>query len=62
MLAQEHGCLKITQLLSAVENAATKRTLVHGHIDHCFDIGLFQKDRQQARVVMDEFKSIVKYL
>ncbi|MGN8200240.1 metal-sensing transcriptional repressor [Salinisphaera sp. RV14] len=64
MLEAEQGCLEIAQQLSAVENAITnaKRTLVHDHIDHCFDIELFEKDREQARVLMDEFKSITKYL
>ncbi|AWN14475.1 metal-sensing transcriptional repressor [Salinisphaera sp. LB1] len=64
MLEEEQGCLEIAQQLSAVENAITnaKRTLVHDHVDHCFDIDLFEKDREQARVLMDEFKSITKYL
>ncbi|MGB7756223.1 MAG: metal-sensing transcriptional repressor [Salinisphaera sp.] len=64
MLEEEQGCLEIAQQLSAVENAIinAKRTLVHDHVDHCFDIELFEKDRAQARVLMDEFKSITKYL
>lgn len=64
MLETEQGCLEITQQLSAVESAITnaRRTLVHDHIDHCFDIDLFQKDRQQAKALLDEFKSITKYL
>ncbi|MGN8157992.1 metal-sensing transcriptional repressor [Salinisphaera sp. SWV1] len=64
MLEAEQGCLEIAQQLSAVENAITnaKRTLVHDHVDHCFDVELFEKDRAQARVLMDEFKSITKYL
>lgn len=64
MLEEEQGCLDIAQQLSAVENAIAnaKRTLVHDHIDHCFDIELLQRDEAQARVLMDEFKSITRYL
>ncbi|HET7313532.1 metal-sensing transcriptional repressor [Salinisphaera sp.] len=64
MLEAEQGCLEIAQQLSAVEKAITnaKRTLVHDHIDHCFDVDLFRKDRAQARALMEEFKSITRYL
>ena len=64
MLEEERGCLEIAQQLSAVEKAITnaKRTLVHDHIDHCFDIELFQEDRRQSRALLDEFKQITKYL
>lgn len=64
MLEEQKGCLEIAQQLSAVENAITnaKRMLVHDHIDHCFDIELFEKDRHQSRAVLDEFKAITKYL
>lgn len=64
MLEEQQGCLEIAQQLQAVENAIinAKRTLVHDHIDHCFDIDLFEKDRQQSRALLDEFKAITKYL
>jgi hypothetical protein NreA len=64
MLEDGRGCLEITQQLHAVEKAITnaKNTLVHDHIDHCFDETLFEKDVQQTRALMAEFKSITKYL
>ena len=64
MLEDGQGCLEITQQLHAVEKAITnaKNTLVHDHIDHCFDETLFEKDVQQTRALMAEFKSITKYL
>lgn len=64
MLEGEQGCLEIAQQLSAVESAITKakRTLVHDHINNCFDVDIFQKDRAQARALMEEFKSITRYL
>ena len=64
MLEDGQGCLEITQQLHAVEKAITnaKNTLVHDHIDHCFDETLFEKDAQQTRALMAEFKSITKYL
>lgn len=64
MLEDGQGCLEITQQLHAVEKAITnaKSTLVHDHIDHCFDETLFDKNAKQTRVLMDEFKAITKYL
>lgn len=64
MLEEERGCLETAQQLHAVEKAITnaKNTLVHDHIDHCFDETLFDKDAKQTRVLLDEFKAITKYL
>lgn len=64
MLEEERGCLEIAQQLNAVENAITnaKNTLVHDHIDHCFDASIFHKDLEQTRLLLDEFKAITKYL
>ena len=64
MLEDGQGCLEITQQLHAVEKAITnaKNTLVHDHIDHCFDETLFEKDVQQTRALITQFKSITKYL
>jgi len=64
MLEEGRGCLETTQQLHAVEKAIAnaKNTLVHDHIDHCFDETLFEKDSAQTRVLMDEFKAITKYL
>lgn len=65
MVDEEQGCLEIAQQLRAVEmNAITnvKHTLVHDHADHFFDIELFEQNSGHARVLMDEFKSIMKYL
>lgn len=64
MLEEGRGCLETTQQLHAVEKAITnaKSTLVHDHIDHCFDETLFEKSARQTRVLMDELKAITKYL
>jgi len=64
MLEEERGCLELAQQLHAVEKAITnaKNTLVHDHIDHCFDADLLHKDMQQTRALLDEFKAITKYL
>ena len=64
MLEDGRGCLETTQQLHAVELAITnaKNTLVHDHIDHCFDESLFEKGAIEARVLMEEFKAITKYL
>ncbi|WP_111748555.1 metal-sensing transcriptional repressor [Salinisphaera orenii] len=64
MLEEERGCLDIAQQLHAVEKAVTnaKRTLVHDHIDHCFDASLFEQEQAQTSALIDEFKAITKYL
>jgi DNA-binding FrmR family transcriptional regulator len=64
MLEEGRGCLETAQQLHAVEKAITnaKNTLVHDHIDHCFNAELFNKDATQTRALIDEFKAITKYL
>ena len=61
MIEGERPCLEIAQQLQAVESAirAAKKTLIHDHIDHCLDQAA---DGRGARVSIDEFKSVAKYL
>ncbi len=63
MLEEGRACLDIAQQLQAVENAISnaKKTLVHDHIDHCLELAV-GTDSNEARLAIDEFKAITKYL
>jgi DNA-binding FrmR family transcriptional regulator len=63
MIEAERSCLDLVQQLHAVEQAITnaKKTLIHDHIDHCLEQSVGPLTRQ-ARVPIDEFKAITKYL
>lgn len=63
MIETGRPCLDIAQQLHAVEKAISeaKKTLIRDHLDHCLDdvVGPLSRDQ---RDVIDEFKSITKYL
>ena len=63
MVDSDRECIDIAQQLQAVERAlaAAKRTLVHGHLDHCLEEAL-QDQPKSVRLAMAEFKDITKYL
>lgn len=63
MLQGGRGCLEIAQQLQAVEKAIAnaKKSLVHDHIDHCLERAV-GADSRRARVSVNEFKEITKYL
>jgi uncharacterized protein len=56
-------CLDTAQQMQAVTNAlvASKRTFVQDHIDHCLDESILN-DVGHARLHLQEFKQITKYL
>lgn len=63
MLESQRPRVDVAQQLFAVEQAirATKKVLIHDHIDHCLD----QATASEAKVSqapLDEFKEITKYL
>jgi aryl-alcohol dehydrogenase-like predicted oxidoreductase len=51
------------QQLHAVERAvaASKKTLVHDHIDHCLAHAI-KEERPEPRGTIEEFKEVTKYL
>ena len=63
MMEADRPCTDVAQQLHAVERAITaaKQQMIHDHIDHCLDHALESKARS-TRQVLDEFKSISKYL
>ena len=63
MMKENRSCLELAQQLHAVEKAvsATKKALVHDHIDHCLEHAAGQST-PGASVALDEFKEITKYL
>jgi uncharacterized protein len=63
MIEEERPCLDIAQQLHAVEKAISeaKKTLIRDHLDHCIDHVTGPLSREQ-RDVIDEFKTITKYL
>lgn len=63
LLEGQSPCADIAQQLYAVERAiaVAKQQLIHEHIDHCLDHALETRVRS-GRQVLDEFKTIAKYL
>jgi DNA-binding FrmR family transcriptional regulator len=63
MIEAGRGCLELAQQLHAVERAITaaKKALIHDHIDNCLEQAADAGPRE-ARVPIDEFKEITKYL
>lgn len=63
MIEDEKPCLAIAQQLQAVENAISKarKVLIQQHIDHCLEAatGHLPSD---ARQVLEDFKSVSRYL
>ena len=61
MLAEGRECLEIAQQLQAVEKAIAnaKKSLVHGHIDHCLD-DVVRRGSRHADDAIREFKEITK--
>jgi DNA-binding FrmR family transcriptional regulator len=62
MIEQGKPCIDVAQQLHAVEKAVTqaKKTFIRDHIDHCLD-GAVER-REDARVLVGEFKEMSKYL
>jgi uncharacterized protein len=63
MVEEGRPCLDLAQQLHAVESAIheAKKTLIHDHLDHCLETAVGPVS-QEARVPIEEFKSITKYL
>lgn len=63
MIEAGRQCLDVAQQLHAVEKAIAqaKKTLIHDHLDHCFDDAVGPRDPEH-RVAIDEFRAIAKYL
>ncbi|KAF0227392.1 MAG: RcnR/FrmR transcriptional regulator domain-containing [Beijerinckiaceae bacterium] len=63
MIEAGRSCLDIAQQLHAVEKAISeaKKTLIRDHLDHCLEDAVGPLAREQ-RSVIDEFKTITKYL
>jgi DNA-binding FrmR family transcriptional regulator len=61
MIEAERDCLDLAQQLHAVEAAvgATKRELIHDHIDHCLGPSA---DTAVAASTLQELKALTKYL
>lgn len=63
MMEADRPCPDVAQQLHAVERAITaaKQQLIHDHIDHCLDHAVASRSHS-TRQILDEFKSISKYL
>lgn len=63
MMEAGRSCGDIAQQLYAVERAigATKKALIHDHLDHCLDDALGSPLNKSAQALA-EFKDITKYL
>lgn len=63
MIEDRRPCTELAQQLHAVERAISeaKRTLIHDHVDHCLDTAANGKGKA-SRGVLNEFKTIAKYL
>lgn len=63
MIEAGRPCLDLAQQLHAVEKAISeaKKTLIRDHLDHCLEdvAGTLSRDQ---RGLIDEFKTITKYL
>lgn len=63
MIEAGRPCLDVAQQLHAAERAVreAKRTFINDHLDHCLNhVG--DAKSPQARVLVDEFKTVAKYL
>ena len=62
MIEAGRSCLDVAQQLHAAERAVreAKKTFINDHLDHCLDH--VDAKTPQARVSIDEFKTIAKYL
>ncbi len=63
MVEAGRPCVDVAQQLQAVEKAVcqAKKAFIQDHIDHCLEAAMGPLPREQ-RGVVDEFKSITKYL
>lgn len=63
MIEAGRPCLEVAQQLHAVEKAISeaKKTLIRDHLDHCLEDVAGNLSRDQ-RGLIDEFKTITKYL
>jgi uncharacterized protein len=63
MIEAGRGCLDLAQQLHAVERAITaaKKALIHDRIDSCLEQAADAIPRE-ARVSIEEFREITKYL
>jgi len=63
MFGEGRTCLELAQQLHAVEKAIgeAKRQLIHDHVDHCLDAAAHGNGKP-ARVAINEFKEISRYL
>lgn len=63
MIEAGRPCVDLAQQLHAVEKAivAAKKSLIRDHLDHCLEDVAGVLPRKQRQMI-DEFKSIAKYL
>jgi uncharacterized protein len=63
MIEAGKPCVQLAQQLQAVESAIenAKKVLIHDHIGHCLDES-FSKAGPAGRAIMQELKSIARYL
>jgi len=63
MIEQHRDCTEIAQQMHAVIRAleSAKTVFIHDHLDHCLESTVGPVDRKQ-RAVIDQFKTITKYL
>ena len=63
MMKAGRSCADLAQQLYAVERAisATKKALIHDHLDHCLDDAIGSPSKKSAQALA-EFKDITKYL
>jgi DNA-binding FrmR family transcriptional regulator len=64
MFDDSRSCLELVQQLHAVEKAITeaKRTLIHDHVDTCFDVAANSGFSKPTKNMLPEFKAIARYL
>jgi uncharacterized protein len=65
MIEEQRPCLDLAQQLHAVEKAVcqAKKQLIHDHIDHCLEQAVNGGSMPRAaRVSVEEFRAITKYL
>ena len=63
MIEAGRPCLEVAQQLQAAERAVreAKKTFINDHLNHCLQ-HVIETKGAQARISVDEFRTIAKYL
>ena len=63
MIEAGRPCLEVAQQLQAAERAVreAKKTFINDHLNHCLQ-HVVETQGSQARISVDEFRTIAKYL